>query len=748
MITSQILTFGLAGGFVVLACLLIYFSLNFRLFWRKQARALVMNAKANAPSRFAPLVARFSELALPSDSDPVDLNSTAPDSDPVSAPSPKSKWIWLGVLLAVFFVMLGVELGLIFILRSDGNADIAFQMGLIVAAGLIFAFVCHKILGRSSFIPFKAILPLRSAPPVALWLTNFCLSAILVSTVPVDLPIEMHYLVLGLWIFTILLFCWNVAQLDGVSLPSRESLKTWWMSHRVDILLVAVIGLAALLIRVVGLETYPYAFINDEGEVGWEGLNLLSGATSDFFSTGWAGQPILAFLPVALSIKVLGISAFSVRILGALQGTLAVVALYLLAREAFGRPVAFFSAFLLAALPWHVHFSRLGVMNVGDSFYSVTALWLTYRALRRGRYIDYLPAGLITGLSLYTYVGSRLVVAMAIGVLTYAIIRQRDYLRTHFRHLTVFIFAFLVVASPIMYSFSLSPNEFMGRANTEGLLAENRLQQMADQNGITTSAFMMQQIQNSVTIFFATEGPGQFFDTPRPYLEWWMAVFLFLGMLYVFWNFTQVRYMLLIGWFWAPILLGSALTMGSPSHQRMLSAAPALALILALGLWKFAQSMQKITLAPKRIVLTLCILLVGLTALQDAHFYFVGEFRTGHHFEIEGNEFSYEVGLRAAELGPSYRLLLIGDPFVYAAFADFHYLTNTAMVIEDFNEVTPESIAALPRDKGIFFAAIPMRLEELKLIQKQLPGGKWFEVARHTQEGVLYYGYILDPIKP
>jgi hypothetical protein len=373
------------------------------------------------------------------------------------------------------------------------------------------------------------------------------------------------------------------------------------------------------------------------------------------------------------------------------------------------------------------------------------ALWLTYRALRKGSYLDYLPAGLIAGLSLYTYVGTRLVVAMAVGVLLYAIIRQRNYLTSHFRHLAVFSFAFLTVAAPAIYIFTTDPNEFLGRSNQEGLLANNRLQQQADEHGLSQFEFLGRQLQRSTTIYFASEGPGQFFNTPQPYLPWWAAVFLFLGMMYVFWNITQVRYMMLVGWFWAPILLGSVLTLGSPSHQRMLSAAPALVLIVAIGLWKLAQALQTITRWPKVIFVVLCLCFVGITAWQNLNFYFVGQYRTEQRFEVDGNEFSYEVGLRAGTFGTDYRLLLIGDPYIYAPFADFHYFTNLQMDIQDFNVVTPESIAALPRDKGLFFAAIPTRMDELKLVQQQLPGGTWDEVPFHTKEGILYYAYILPP---
>jgi hypothetical protein len=300
----------------------------------------------------------------------------------------------------------------------------------------------------------------------------------------------------------------------------------------------------------------------------------------------------------------------------------------------------------------------------------------------------------------------------------------------------------------MMLSFSRNVNDFMGRIYQESILNDNNLQELAANANMQPVDFIVRQIQVSTTVFIATPAKGSFFDAPRPYLTWWVAIFLILGMVYAFWHSKQVRYIMLLGWFWSPILLGSALTMGPPSHQRMLVAAPALVLLVALGLWKFAQAAQHITRLPTRYILIICMFVVGFTAWQDLNFYFVGDFRTGHYFENDGNELSYEIGVRAHALGPGYQMLLIGEPDIFADFADFHYLTaqsNLQMDVQNFNSVTPEAIASLPRDHGIFFAAVPSRVEDLRMVTQQLPGGEWIEVLHRTrpQDGIAYYAYTL-----
>ncbi|MGC1379143.1 MAG: hypothetical protein WA821_23135, partial [Anaerolineales bacterium] len=96
-------------------------------------------------------------------------------------------------------------------------------------------------------------------------------------------------------------------------------------------------------------------------------------------------------------------------------------------------------------------------------------------------------------------------------------------------------------------------------------------------------------------------------------------------------------------------------------------------------------------------------------------------------------------------LGPNYRLFLIGESDLFAIFADFHYLAPDTD-IQDFNTVNQETIASLPRDRGILFVAIPSKLEELKKVLQQLPGGTWMAVPFTTHEGIAYYSYLLPAL--
>jgi hypothetical protein len=98
-------------------------------------------------------------------------------------------------------------------------------------------------------------------------------------------------------------------------------------------------------------------------------------------------------------------------------------------------------------------------------------------------------------------------------------------------------------------------------------------------------------------------------------------------------------------------------------------------------------------------------------------------------------------------LGYDYRMYLTGDgdPQVFDNFADFAYIAPDAQV-QNFNSVTSETVAALPREHGAFFVVVPSRQADIELIERLIPGGYRQDVTRRYQpDMVLYLGYVVPP---
>ena len=521
--------------------------------------------------------------------------------------------------------------------------------------------------------------------------------------------------------------------------------SAWWHDNRLEFLIVLCLAAAALAARVIDLPWLPYAMGNDEGQVGLAALKILNGETTNFFTANWAAQPSWSFVPNAAMISILGINLTAIRLVSAIYGTLAVVCLYLLAREAFGREVAFLAALGLVGLAWHIHFSRLAFHNIIDSLTVTAALWLTYRAFKSGQLTDYLWAGLITGSVMYTYVGSRLVVLLILGLVTFSLLRRSVRFRTHAVHLLVFVGAAAIVAIPIMAYFLQHPDMFMARMNNAGLLTNGNLETLAINAKQSIPAVLMDQFAKTTLVYVTGGAYGHFFNSPRPYLPPLGAVFMILGLAYASWHAREPRYLAVVLWLWMVVIFGGVLTFSPPSHQRLLMSAPAITLLAAIGLWQTARLANHLGMVPYKVGLVSIVVIMGFVSFQGISHYF-GEFRLGHYSENPSEEFSQEVSLAVKELGPDYRLVVIGEPTLTTkGHANFGYLAAGIEKL-DFNTVTSESLAALPLDKGILFAAIPRRLNDLKKVAQWFPGGKWMDVPRRYQpEQTAYHAYLLSP---
>ncbi|HET9905766.1 MAG TPA: glycosyltransferase family 39 protein, partial [Anaerolineales bacterium] len=296
------------------------------------------------------------------------------------------------------------------------------------------------------------------------------------------------------WWQTLGLFLTNKANL------LKEKIRT----NRKEIAILFLILFIAFLLRTVSLTSHPYPWSGDEASIGMEARRIIHGEITNYFDTGWSSQSNWSFFPTAVSEIVFGQNILAVRLTSVLAGILAVLFTYLTARVLFNPTIGLIAAAFLATLPYHVHFSRIGVHNIVDSLMSSLLFWLIAKGLKEDDPRFYYTAGVVGGLSVYTYAGTRLVLILSAITFLFVILRQRGYLAVHWRHLTAFASGVILSMAPQAAYFARHPDIFFGRLGQEGILFNGWLARRALETGQGQWDILLDQFKSTILVFVAS----------------------------------------------------------------------------------------------------------------------------------------------------------------------------------------------------------------------------------------------------
>ncbi len=578
--------------------------------------------------------------------------------------------------------------------------------------------------------------------PVLFFLAALALTGLLIFNITeAARTTEANHWASAEWLLSILSLAIGVLWLARWKPIRPKILWEWLKTNRVEFGFIAAIIIAGLVIRLVALTEHPYPWSGDEASIGMEARRILKGENTNWFSTGWAGQPNVSFLPTLVSMVLFWNSIVAVKMVSVITGTLSILALYLLAREWFGREVALIASGFVVAYPFHLQFSRIGVNNIFDSLMAPLVIWLIFRAVRTKSLPTYLMAGIATGLTFYTYVGTRLVLAMSVGTIIYIIIRQKGYLKNSLPHLGTYLAGLLVTLAPMGTFFIKYPSLFMTRIGQEGIFLNGWLPRQMEITGQNVWQILLDQFSKTMLVFFSQNAGSNFLNFDRPYLTVLGAIFFVIGLAIAFRHFFEQRYFILQAWFWSVLTLGGFMTVSPPANTRLVMTIPATGLFIALGAWQVSRVLIQLKFKPFW-VYALNIILVIALATQNLFFYF-DTYREKYFFQDANGELGMEAGLQLQNLGTTYDYYLFGTTRVFAGFPTTEFL---APGIPKYDLVA-ESIPHLSFNpgRGAFIVAIPENEELLQQIMEKFPGGTWETIPRKVRDEVLYYAYILSP---
>lgn len=170
-----------------------------------------------------------------------------------------------------------------------------------------------------------------------------------------------------------------------------------------EIAAVAVILAVAAELRLIHLDSMPSGVSPDEAVAGLEARRILEEGWIGPYSPHAAGQPTGVLYVMAASVRLLGETVFSLRLVSAAAGILTVLMLYIVLRRNVGLWPGLIGSGLLAVMSWHVHFGRFAVPVGTWPLVVVATTLLLMEGIRRGGLWWWGVAGAVAGLGVYVY---------------------------------------------------------------------------------------------------------------------------------------------------------------------------------------------------------------------------------------------------------------------------------------------------------------------------------------------------------
>ncbi len=431
------------------------------------------------------------------------------------------------------------------------------------------------------------------------------------SFLQLELLKQVHYLIqLGLLLGGVALIVAGLSQWDW----------RWPEIARRDGILLGGILLLALVLRLVMIDTTIHRFVDEINFI--DAIVRLRDEPSVAILRPFSDVTAFTWLyPIGqhMTSSLLGTNLVGLRAASAILGTLTVASLYFLAKSLLhDRKLALLAALLLATFPPHLHFSRIGLNNIADPFFGLTALAFLIRGLQSNRRSDYVVAGAMLGLTQYFYEGGRLVfpgLVILAGMLYCLTLTDK---RAHLKGLVWMLLVALVVAAPVYTTLAAHEAVILPRLYNESI--EPRwyfsLLTYADGQG----AWLKERFLNPLLLYFARPDANWFYGGHEALILPAIAPFFLLGIGCLFWRPRSPTSLLLLPWLLLTVL-GNSFLRESASSPRYVVIFPALMLVTAVGLWYTLRFLtQALTVKMKPAVVSG--LIVTLIAVGQVVYYF------------------------------------------------------------------------------------------------------------------------------
>ncbi|NDJ77133.1 MAG: hypothetical protein GYB65_12835 [Chloroflexi bacterium] len=406
------------------------------------------------------------------------------------------------------------------------------------------------------------------------------------------------------------LILWSLSiLLTAIGLVPPEAGARWWRGvwHSLRretgtwLLVLALFGLG-LVLRVAWLETMPDLQAGDEAQFAYEAASIKDEWqwTYSPFEMGFWHHPRTVHVLLGVSIDLFGQTKTGARMPSAILGALTVPAVFLAGRRLFDRRVGVIAALFMATFPMHIQFSRTGMDQTGDPLFGTLAFAFLAQALREDDAVEGALAGLCMGLTQYFYFAGKIFPLLLLGYAGLWFLRDWRLVMSRLPVLVITLVVSCVVVFPGLHaSHEDTERPVSPRLNQVAIWKTGDIR-AADQRG-ELPQYWATQIRQSYMAYLQVHDESDVWGRYNPVLGWFAGVPFLVGVGVILRRWRDPGGLILLVWIIGTATLGGMLLIDPPHYPRYVSATPALAMIVALGLVGIGLSLLRLVLSLLRL---------------------------------------------------------------------------------------------------------------------------------------------------
>ncbi|HEX6289437.1 MAG TPA: glycosyltransferase family 39 protein [Herpetosiphonaceae bacterium] len=515
---------------------------------------------------------------------------------------------------------------------------------------------------------------------------------------------------------------------------------------------IALGGVAVLAaaLRLLWLDTVPFRVDGDAAAFASSAANFLKPEPPPLIGTGWQSHTNLYFFFESLALRLFGRSALGLRFLGAIGGTLSILAIYALGRSLWDFWTGFWAALIVAALPFHLVFSRVGTEVIHMAWLLPLAIWAVWRGWQRNAWRWLLLGGAITGLSQYFYPGARLIPILVVAQIGLLTLFPPDGARSWRRGGAALLWigaGVLLVYGPMIAYFAKRPEIYTARVSIVNIFSSGWLDHELARH--PWWLVLGDQLRRAYLPFlFPIGGPPLWYVWPQ-YLGPFDAALFALGLIGVWAARDTARWLklFLACYLGVGILLGGVLTIDTPMPSRYITFVPAVALCMGYALDRLIRQFRAPLPRPQRkLELVFAAGAACLYVGGGIYSYLQHDTRAMWDSDYTGQTATYAARYLQALPEQDFEIVFLETDWIYyEASPVLKFLTDKpGRNIEE--ELSCETLTDTVRQPYTVLLAPEDRLEELRQLHKRLTSSEL--VVLHNPKGKQIIGMLHVRIPP